>query len=174
MSSYYGTSYGGYQLYHHGILGMKWGVRRFQNPDGTLTEEGKKRYDKLNSKIDKQEAKIRKLELKREKQAIKSKPKAEKYLRKAGRAKVIAEGFGPRLPYQRRFNKWRAAVNTGKYERAIGKVRQTEAKIDAAKAFINKYDRKMSKLNPKHISRGYDFVAGHYQKKLSDLEKKRG
>lgn len=31
------------ELYHHGIKGMKWGVRRYQNPDGTLTEEGKKR-----------------------------------------------------------------------------------------------------------------------------------
>lgn len=32
------------QLYHHGILGMKWGVRRFQNKDGSLTKAGKKRY----------------------------------------------------------------------------------------------------------------------------------
>ena len=30
-------------LEHHGILGMKWGVRRFQNKDGTLTSAGKKR-----------------------------------------------------------------------------------------------------------------------------------
>lgn len=30
-------------LYHHGIKGMKWGVRRYQNKDGTLTAEGKRR-----------------------------------------------------------------------------------------------------------------------------------
>ena len=34
------------ELYHHGILGQKWGVRRYQNKDGSLTEEGKKRYDR--------------------------------------------------------------------------------------------------------------------------------
>ena len=31
-------------LMHHGILGMKWGVRRYQNEDGSLTEAGKKHY----------------------------------------------------------------------------------------------------------------------------------
>lgn len=31
-------------LVHHGIKGMKWGVRRFQNEDGSLTSAGKKRY----------------------------------------------------------------------------------------------------------------------------------
>lgn len=31
-------------LEHYGILGMKWGIRRYQNVDGTLTVAGKKRY----------------------------------------------------------------------------------------------------------------------------------
>lgn len=29
---------------HHGIKGMRWGVRRYQNPDGSLTSEGRIRY----------------------------------------------------------------------------------------------------------------------------------
>lgn len=32
-------------LAHHGILGMKWGIRRFRNYDGSLTNAGRKRYD---------------------------------------------------------------------------------------------------------------------------------
>lgn len=45
------------ELYHHGIKGQKWGVRRFQNSDGTLTDEGKKKIQHyknvkaLNKKI---------------------------------------------------------------------------------------------------------------------------
>ena len=31
-------------LYHHGVKGQKWGVRRYQNKDGTLTAKGKAHY----------------------------------------------------------------------------------------------------------------------------------
>ena len=39
------------ELYHWGVKGMKWGVRRYQNPDGTLTAAGKKRYGDPDRKL---------------------------------------------------------------------------------------------------------------------------
>lgn len=49
-------------LSHHGIKNQRWGIRRFQNPDGTLTEAGKKRLAKLKEKNNAQTAEIKKLE----------------------------------------------------------------------------------------------------------------
>lgn len=43
------------ELIHYGILGQKWGVRRYQNKDGTLTNAGKKRYDSEMDKLKKEE-----------------------------------------------------------------------------------------------------------------------
>ena len=43
-----------YELYHHGVKGQKWGVRRYQYADGSLTPEGRKRYQSssfMNTKV---------------------------------------------------------------------------------------------------------------------------
>lgn len=59
---YYTTQYDDY-LMHHGIKNQKWGIRRFQNEDGSLTPEGMKRYGRseyYDKKISKADAKSRK------------------------------------------------------------------------------------------------------------------
>lgn len=45
---YYGNDYYSSYLKHHGILGQKWGVRRFQNKDGSLTPAGKERVGSIS------------------------------------------------------------------------------------------------------------------------------
>lgn len=45
------------ELYHHGILGQRWGVRRYQNKDGSLTSAGRKRKGLLTSIKDKRKMK---------------------------------------------------------------------------------------------------------------------
>ena len=49
MSKYYLTKD---ELYHHGIQGQKWGLRRWQNEDGSLTEAGRKHYGYGDSRYD--------------------------------------------------------------------------------------------------------------------------
>lgn len=50
MSNYYVITRSPDYLEHHGILGMKWGIRRYQNKDGSLTPEGRARYGDVLTK----------------------------------------------------------------------------------------------------------------------------
>lgn len=49
MAEYYGWD-DGTSLYHYGIPGQKWGIRRWQNADGSFNDAGKKRYFGSKSK----------------------------------------------------------------------------------------------------------------------------
>ena len=50
------------ELYHHGVKGQRWGIRRYQNKDGSLTTYGKKRYAKELAKLEAEKKRIRQQE----------------------------------------------------------------------------------------------------------------
>lgn len=87
MNLYYESSN---ELYHHGIKGQKWGRRRFQNSDGSLTAAGRKRYVTVrqagkNAKQAEKEA-VRKLNASSEKHTLHQYSKAIKAANKQSRA----------------------------------------------------------------------------------------
>ena len=50
------------ELYHWGVTGMKWGIRRYQNKDGSLTPAGKKRYKTAEEELKAREKVIKNAE----------------------------------------------------------------------------------------------------------------
>ncbi len=80
-------------LTHHGIKGMRWGVRRYRNKDGSLTPAGKKRLKKLEDVRD------REIELARrrrdsEEQSIKKKTEDLEYAKRLGPKGLAKQIYG--------------------------------------------------------------------------------
>lgn len=86
------TNYDNY-LQHHGIKGMKWGVRRFQNEDGSYTSSGKKRYgigEKIKNSISDQYQQTFKIS---KKDADKEAEKTKELLKKVAIGTGVAVGI---------------------------------------------------------------------------------
>lgn len=70
-----------YALTHYGTKGMRWGVRRYQNEDGSYTQEGLARYRKDSRRLQKKQDRVNKYYLKTERRIGKLKKKSRQFMR---------------------------------------------------------------------------------------------
>ena len=109
----------GAYLAHHGVKGQRWGLRRYQNPDGSLTEKGKRRMKTLQGKSDKLDAKKAKLN------SPKNMVKLSQYKSLSADRHAEANKFYTKYVQQ--------AKKAAKYDDYIAKHQNKESKIDSKK-----------------------------------------
>ena len=129
------------ELYHHGILGQKWGLRRYQNADGTLTPEGRERMlaraRKYESKANVTIGESRSAKLRRAK--LNQKAKNARYeVRKSDLKKA----------------RLKKAENNAK--KSVKDMSDEELKREIARA---KLENEYSQLHPKQVSAGRKFAS---------------
>lgn len=145
------------ELCHYGIRGMRWGIRRYQNPDGTLTEAGRKRVLKLRDSNSRLTGRRDKLTKRMEFQTRKYANSISKANQKAAELRVKEYGLfttkarADKLEYKASKLEARAAQKAMKIDRTKARI----AKIDA---LVSKNNRKISELNSAEISKGKDYA----------------
>ena len=150
MSRYYNDiSYSPVVLQHSGTKGMHWHERRYQNEDGTLTEEGKKRYSKAKSSFDKADAKAVKYRSKAEATEKKNAPKLSKLKLKAQKETNYAnyhaglQGLDPFAAQQK--YKYLSDRTKRSYDKHMSKVGNINSKIARIETKSNKLNYKADK-----------------------------
>lgn len=138
------------ELYHYGVLGMRWGVRRYQNKDGSLTKAGQKRYNKELAKVREKNKALN--------NSIKTKAKLEKLDSKKKELKEKEKSFK---------NGKSASDMVKKDEASTKSKRISDMSDDELRAMVNRMmleknsmdlQRQISSLNAQNVSTGRKIV----------------
>lgn len=144
----YASDYGQTYLAHHGIEGQEWGRRRWQNKDGSLTPEGRKRYGVDDSEAGrKREGVIKNIsnEIKNKEKALSSNPIFKKYSKEAI------------LDYDEDDNLYEAMMDS------YGNERKAESAVKEISEFRKKYAKEIAEINRlqndrNYVNSGHDMV----------------
>lgn len=152
----------GETLEHHGIKGMRWGRRRYQNPDGSLTEAGRKRY---NQEVEALKAQKAKLEEKQKNMRAQQRMQARTDKLRAdidelkGKKKPDSEDDGKKLGDKlKEFNEGRKQRQEEKHSKKPKKPSEMTAEelneeIQKMRA-IQTYNQLYSQLHPAKVNKG--------------------
>ena len=123
------------ELYHYGVKGMKWGVRRYLNKDGSLTNAGKKKYDKMSDN---------KLEKTLRKQVRKRRAELHGGANRWMSHLSIGENSEQAIGRFREAN--RAHLNSDDYKKARKQLEVLDRKAESGKISIKDYDSQYEKI----------------------------
>lgn len=133
-------------IVHYGIMGMKWGVRRYQNEDGSLTDLGKKRLYSYHSKINKLQSRVDKANKQYDIQTQKYATKANKLAAKSAKLKNKALNGHFISDDKRAAMSLKADRLKAKSDKIMIKANKYKTKSEVLTAKIHSYNNKIAQL----------------------------